>query len=622
MSQPNRHSVRVGASRPNQLLHTFGVGAVADMPNLSVITLGLDFWDYSGARGGYRVEEQRLLAALRLRLGSQVSELRLPPYLPEDSSGQLGDWTRVGVPVGLFPSWLRCSDNRCNQLAPVQAGFFELLGNPYAPESARYVHSCRGEGNRRPPAVPARFVLACEDGHLDDFCWSYFVHGGNDPGRGHPLKLEERGTTGEASDVFVVCTTCSRPDRETSRPMAQAFGPRSRDWLPACRGRHPHLDTFEPCGKPTRTLVLGATNSWFPMKLGTITVPRDYDPVAHLVAEYWEQLKVFASLDESQAARILPGMAFWAEFDRFTVEQVWAEIQHRAKSDQDESEEFPADDLLTPEWQALTSRFEAKLPDFTTRHERPPRKPGSRWLDQVVLVPRLREVAALYGFTRIDAPPWDVIELEDDRRAPLVEGDQPAWVPCAESRGEGVFLRFAEDKLAEWEQHPSVLGRARQLAGAHRAWRSARGLPPEPWPGARYVLLHSFAHALIREFALESGYGAAGIRERIYAKDGMAGLLLYTAAPDSEGTLGGLVSLGRWDRLEPLIERAVAAARLCTSDPLCAEHNPAEQARLYGAACHACLFAAETTCERGNHFLDRTLLVNTLAGKECGFFAD
>ena len=145
-----------------------------------------------------------------------------------------------------------------------------------------------------------------------------------------------------------------------------------------------------------------------------------------------------------------------------------------------------------------------------------------------------------------------------------------------------------------------------------------------PAGGLAFVtcLLHTFAHALIREFALECGYSASGIAERIYAQSGetpMAGIMLYTAAPDSEGTLGGLVSLGRRDRLGGLIDQALEAARLCTSDPLCADHDPRDRGELFGAACHACLFASETSCERGNHYLDRALLVDTVTGGGTGF---
>jgi hypothetical protein len=61
--------------------------------------------------------------------------------------------------------------------------------------------------------------------------------------------------------------------------------------------------------------------------------------------------------------------------------------------------------------------------------------------------------------------------------------------------------------------------------------------------------------------------------------------------------------------------------RLCASDPLCAEHVPGgEGAALHGAACHACLFASETSCESGNKYLDRSSLIETVAGASVPFF--
>jgi hypothetical protein len=184
-----------------------------------------------------------------------------------------------------------------------------------------------------------------------------------------------------------------------------------------------------------------------------------------------------------------------------------------------------------------------------------------------------------------------------------------------------VFLALKEERLAEWERQEAVLAREDMLKAAHWGWCVARRVEPR-WPGIRYVLLHTLAHVLIRQFALECGYGASGIAERVYARSGpdpMSGILLYTAAPDSEGTLGGLVSLGRSERLGPAISQALEEARLCSSDPMCAEHDPRVHSRLHGAGCHACLFAAETSCERGNHYLDRALLVETLADDKCAF---
>jgi hypothetical protein len=168
------------------------------------------------------------------------------------------------------------------------------------------------------------------------------------------------------------------------------------------------------------------------------------------------------------------------------------------------------------------------------------------------------------------------------------------------------------------------------LRRAHQEWRKRRGLDPAAgWPGERYVLLHTLAHALINELALECGYAAASIRERIYAeapggeRPPMAGLLLYTAAPDAEGTLGGLVRLGQAELAGPLFARALERMRLCAADPMCANHCPdVNEDVLHGAACHACLFVPETSCERGNRYLERATLCETLVGAGIGFFED
>ena len=108
-----------------------------------------------------------LLAAVQAQLGAQVETLRTP--YTQETGDPLGEWASIGVPVRLFPCWLRCCDTRCNRLAPVETDLFELLGDLWRPERIRYVHDCRGCGQGRPTAVPARFTLACERGYLDEF---------------------------------------------------------------------------------------------------------------------------------------------------------------------------------------------------------------------------------------------------------------------------------------------------------------------------------------------------------------------------------------------------------------------------------------------------------------------
>jgi hypothetical protein len=201
-------------------------------------------------------------------------------------------------------------------------------------------------------------------------------------------------------------------------------------------------------------------------------------------------------------------------------------------------------------------------------------------------------------------------------------------VPASEVRGEGIFLRVAEDLIAGWEEEVAgseAIAAHRQAYQRFRHNRYSDRLPVDfhpmhGWPGPRYLALHTLSHLLIRTIALECGYSAASLGERIYAtpppRDGepagdpRAGILIYTAVPDAEGTLGGLVSLAEPESLERLVRRALADARRCSSDPLCAQRLPQSPADfLHGAACHVCLFVSETTCERGNRFLDRRFVV-------------
>jgi hypothetical protein len=171
-----------------------------------------------------------------------------------------------------------------------------------------------------------------------------------------------------------------------------------------------------------------------------------------------------------------------------------------------------------------------------------------RYLSRVLLLERLREVNALLGFTRVESPN-EGGGAQRGPRAPISRS-APDWIPATQVHGEGIFLQFDEDALCRWATLPSVKALEARIRGGHRGWQIKRKLnPDEGFPGMRLVLLHTLAHLLIRELALECGYNAASIRERVYAAtEGdkpQAGILIYTAAADSDGTLGGLVELGK-----------------------------------------------------------------------------
>jgi hypothetical protein len=603
----------VGEVRPSQTLTTFGIGSLVDLPNLSVIVMGLDDW----AETPPGISEERLLRTARSILGPQVAALMPPPRAPE-SQGAQANWfdesRLVGIPVAPFPRWMVCS--KCRLLAPISSGLFEPKVYPYRPDRACYVHNCTTQG-RSPLVVPARFAVTCEHGHLDDFPWVEFVHGGPTQCKGL-LYLYEVGASGEALDVEVKCDGCG-----TRRRMGQAFGPNNRGVMPACRGRRPHLRDLDPHGcdqEHVKPMLQGASNLWFPVLISALSVPQATDDLGRLVEENWAVLDKVTGLDVLRAFRLIGQLPDLAKYDD---ERIWEAIQKKREGAEEDTDD--PNDLKSPEWRVFSNPAKAKESrSFKLRRVEPPPE-FAKHFDKVVLVEKLREVRALVGFTRITSPrDFDSpADLPPERRA-KISRKPPKWVPACETRGEGIFFQFSEKSIREWEGRSRAYDR--EFEAAHRAWRASKNLDPdEGYPGIRYVLLHTFAHALIRQLAIECGYTSASITERIYSRnpadgDPMAGVLIYTAACDSEGTLGGLCALGEPDKLGRHLRRALAKMAFCASDPLCSEHPVGDGDKLHGASCHACSFLPETSCERGNKYLDRAALVPTVERTDAAFF--
>jgi len=223
-------------------------------------------------------------------------------------------------------------------------------------------------------------------------------------------------------------------------------------------------------------------------------------------------------------------------------------------------------------------------------------------ITRVVKAIKLREVRALTGFTRLEPGGDDVTIITPSLGVPS------AWLPAVEIYGEGIFLRFDEAAINSWENDPAVVNK---LAETHRLWQESQSAwLPEPTP--RFVALHTLAHLLIRQLTFECGYSSASLREKIYSASpeqgkAMAGILIYTAAGDAEGSLGGLVRQAEHPRLIRTLASAVSKASWCSSDPVCSEVRSGTKG-LNTGACHACSLVAETSCTSGNLLLDRALV--------------
>jgi hypothetical protein len=215
---------------------------------------------------------------------------------------------------------------------------------------------------------------------------------------------------------------------------------------------------------------------------------------------------------------------------------------------------------------------------------------------------------------------------KSDRADPAVQAlsinGNLGWLPAIEVRGEGIFVEINTDKFRNWIERSST--RIATLLREYERRRTVRNLAARNID-VRFIMIHTLAHALIKELTFTCGYGSASLRERLYCnlenpEEPMNGLLIYTASGDSEGTLGGLVAQAQPERFERLVEEALRRSLWCSNDPVCME-SPGDGALSSNlAACHGCILLPETSCEEGNRLLDRGVLVGTIDDPGLGFF--
>lgn len=646
-----KNRAKVGSARPSSLLFTYGPGSVMDLPGFSVMPAGLDDWERIWKRRESipTIVEPRLLDVVRLHLGNQVDSLRPYPWQPKQGANAK-EGSDLGVPARVFPQWLRCTG--CDLLGPLSRFHYENT-HPYRPDKAQFVHrkcpgrgKSTGNGSRERQAVPAPHLLTCTNGHLDEFPYSLWVHRGRTCSVVENPELKMRdASVGKSSGARIECSSCG-----LSRGMAEAQGASGREKLPqTCRGRHPHLDIFEKNCKARPSLILmGASNLWFPSTQSIIVLPRtDAEEQGALadrlrselglekISKYASNLEIFC--DVADAAGI--DLSTLSETDLTSLIESILTPDDESDREQRRAAWDPIE-LLIPEWQYL--QRPALFPKQDNGSglmvtEMPVAEKLKPLVDRVVAVDRMKRVNAFIGFTRLDA--MDRVNDVGNRVVKLTRNGRPAWVPATEDRGEGIFIQLDLDRVEAWEEGVKTSSLWQAHCDAHRRnfqrrfSETATVVDPDlRMPAPRYWLIHTLSHALIREMAMRSGYGAASLSERIYAwpaapgRDAAAGLFIGTTASDSEGTLGGLVALSEPGKLGPLMLSALRRAARCSSDPVCAMRTPSDpEDFLHGAACHCCAFASETSCEKANRFLDRRLLL-TLPSSSVegvsGFFGD
>ncbi|MGE7385708.1 DrmB family protein [Streptomyces sp. NPDC004126] len=587
--------------RQAQTVVPFGVGAVFDIQGESFVATGIGDWP----KVRQPVESPRLAS----RLG--VTGFFAAPATLNDRFDRAD---APGAPYIRFPAWLFCGS--CRRMVRWRIGD-EKPGTPPSCPSCAPVRRL----------APMRFVQICAAGHLSDVDWWFWAHARLDAAQRQSCGSREQlrfRVSDRASGLEALSVSCAAPGCGASRDLLDVLGTHGM----RCSGRNPWQRARDAadCAKPVQVVQRTAGNLYYPVVHSALSLPEaevsalDGGALADRVREsdFWVLLCKAAGTPRGEALRDMVKEDTGVD-DALLDALLAEETGTGAPAPADGGAAGP--DLRREEWSALTAAEPPRTRDFLVRGstlglEGETAEPWAglhRRVGRVVLADRLREVRTLYGFSRV-SPDAAMVPSDTSRRL--------RWLPAVEVFGEGVLLTLDHAALTAWEQDDAVRARVAGLRGdLERSFQRDRlqfltGLELSP----RFVLLHTLGHLLVRQLSFESGYTTASLRERVYARPehDQYGVLVYTAAGDAEGTLGGLVQQGESPRLAETLLRMAEAAAWCSADPLCSEHTGQGFGNLNRAACHACALLPETSCETGNTLLDRALVVG--GGGVPGFF--
>ncbi len=590
--------------RRSQFITTYGPGAILEGPEGPRMIPVLDDSGLFQQQGpdNFEITDLRLSRAL---LGG-AGILRVP------SNAELGVIdARYIYDTFPFPDWALCMQHKIL--------YRKITSDNRACPRCRPLAST-GQAWMRVRQEAIRFVRACPAGHLDDVDWPHLMTHAT-PGC-TPDHLLWLGGGGALRHIEITCPNC-----RASINLGTAY---SHEWH--CSGRFPeYRGKGRPgCDRPAKIIQRGAANLRLSELQTALTIPprstalhRLLEMKAIRIVLHTQQINSKQALTTALETLVQQGLlrrAVLTEIQNHPEPSILAAIADTVRGELPENVRT----LRLQEFQALRHAATHGAPPQPSRTPGAPPQfeilqgevrtlagPKGHQL-RITPVNRLRVVMVQTGYRRLDPLNPVVDRVFDD--------GQHLWYPGVELFGEGIFLDLKPDVQSNTPARHFPF-----YSAAASAWFDV-WLDPDSFgrvmhPDEHYQLhpvfvwWHTLAHRLMNALAVDSGYSAAAVRERVYVDvdeqtgEAGGGILLYTSQPGGDGTLGGLVALV--PEFERVLHRALDSIDTCSNDPLCSEERFAP-GKYNGAACYACALVSETSCEHRNMQLDRTLLLENL----------
>ena len=635
----NAKSESLGSSysiRAAHLINQYGVGAMVNFPEQILMVASPKTW-----LNPAKLHDERLEKALH------VDYFGVPMAQDgEDSAGYRC------VSYVRFPEWYFCPS--CHSLKPLSQWVSEWRKNKKNkkldndPYMIKHLHCSNPECHNH-NLVVTRLVCICDKGHISDFPWVKWVHYHNTTGMVNicdkpDLKIKTNSLTG-LEGTRIECKNCgakSSLQGILSYNIFKNIDKSNGRYDFHCDGNHPWKNSCEECNQYPRTVLRGASSVYYPITVSSLIIPPYASQLNVLIehsSSYDEgniakntKIKTCMELDvppekikkmlddiiDEYSKKISTELSKDVEDIKKILIRKWSDTS--VEYNKVETKEFNQNDYRREEYEALTGLIDTNSmsTDFVLEPQDNVECYNICGLKKVILVHKLKELRAMLGFSRV----LPAVNLSS-KNAVCIKDWSDKWYPGYEVRGEGIFLEFEDTMLNAWASNTDVADRVNLINQNYKKSYMYEQRPRNIT--AKFLLLHSLAHILIKQLSFECGYNIASLRERIYCNENasdesMSGILIYTASGDSEGTMGGLVRQGYNDSLPHIFRRAIENSKHCSNDPVCNLSHGQGKDALNLAACHACMLLPETSCEEFNSFLDRGVLIGTIEKIQVGFF--
>lgn len=625
--------------RTSQAVLQYGVGAMVDFTDQTLMTAAPEYWKDSITK----INDERLEKALNVDFFG----------MPRHSDG-----ISQGISYVRFPEWYFCP--KCRRFKPITEWVkeYQRIGNPKYIENDPSMIKHMQCPKCKQSLVVSRLITICEHGHIDDFPWAKWVHvrnfSGSKPVCHCPSLVFKTGNSANEGleTLKVECQSCG-----ASATLKDAFDPKIFEILSkstdnneifACNGKHPWKHAIEKsCTAYPQTKQRGSSSVYFPISVSSLVIPPyssilnrkieqnpEYEIGRNRIVDLQKSLEdagMAKELIDISKEKLIKSIAesIAVSVDE-NIEQVESILRRRWLEHQTD-EELNITKYKFEEYSALSGEihlskkdageFVREATDIEDYHKS--NAFGISCLQSVSLIKKVREVQALIGYSRLKPIEQNVFSKEVGNFVSIKE-PSTKWYPAYEVRGEGIFIEINNEKIEKWLQLTDEPEKRAKLI-EQRYNSSYFGKQSPRKISAKFILLHTISHLLIKELSFSCGYSIASLKERIYCSDEadgkvMSGIFIYTAGGDSEGTLGGLVRQGRADLFPKVFEKSIESARVCSNDPVCSLSNGQGRDSLNLAACYSCTLIPETSCEELNAFLDRGLVIGTYENNKLGFF--